>query len=216
MVGIYKITSPSGKVYIGQSWDILRRFSDYKKTNGNKQPALFNSFKKYDISNHSFLIVHELPIDVTQEVLNQYEIFYWSQYKDCGFKIMNVREPGSKGKHNTETKSKMSKSAKGKNTWSKNRLVSEETKLKLSNAHKGKVFTEEHKLKIKNAKKVISEETKQKLREAWKKRVVSEQTRRKISQALKGNKYALGKKHSEETKEKIRTSIKITKSKKLK
>lgn len=213
MVGIYKITSPSGKVYIGQSWNILRRFNDYKKTQASKQPILYNSFKKYDISNHNFLIVHELPADVTQEILNQYEIFYWCQYKDCGFEIMNVREPGSKGKHSDETKSKMSKSAKGKNTWVKGRLVSEETKLKLSNAHKGKVFTEEHKLKIKNAKKVISEETKQKLREAWKKRVVSEETKKKISQALKGNKYALGKKHSEETKEKIRTSLKITKNK---
>ena len=55
------------------------------------------------------MIVHELPIDVTQEILNQYEIFYWKQYKDCGFKVMNVREPGSKGKHNSETKLKMSK-----------------------------------------------------------------------------------------------------------
>lgn len=25
MIGIYKITSPSGKIYIGQSWDIVFR-----------------------------------------------------------------------------------------------------------------------------------------------------------------------------------------------
>lgn len=215
MVGIYKITSPSGRIYIGQSWNILRRFNDYKKTKGKKQPTLYNSFKKYNINNHDFKIIHELPVDVTQEILNQYEIFYWNHYKNSGFKIMNIREPGSKGKHSDETKAKMSKAAKGKHTWLKGRSVSKETRLKISKAHKGKIFTEEHKLKIKNGKKIISEETKQKLRKAWEKRIISEETKKKISQALRGNKYRLGKKHSEEIKEKIRNTIKITLSKKL-
>ena len=31
MIGIYKITSPTGKIYIGQSINLKRRFRDYKK-----------------------------------------------------------------------------------------------------------------------------------------------------------------------------------------
>lgn len=43
MIGIYKITSPSGKVYIGQSVNIERRFLDYKKSLKNTQIKLYNS-----------------------------------------------------------------------------------------------------------------------------------------------------------------------------
>ena len=47
-IGIYKITSPSGKVYIGQSWDIKKRFSKYRSLQSvYKQRVLFNSFKKH-------------------------------------------------------------------------------------------------------------------------------------------------------------------------
>lgn len=38
--GIYKITSPSGKIYIGQSIDIKRRWLDYKTRVNCTQRAL--------------------------------------------------------------------------------------------------------------------------------------------------------------------------------
>lgn len=47
MIGIYKITSPSGKIYIGQSVNIERRFLDYKKSLKKSQIKLYNSIKKY-------------------------------------------------------------------------------------------------------------------------------------------------------------------------
>ena len=41
LIGIYKITSPSNKIYIGQSLDIDRRFKTYKNINKVKrQPAI--------------------------------------------------------------------------------------------------------------------------------------------------------------------------------
>lgn len=53
IIGIYKITSPSGKIYIGQSRDLDKRLKSYKcgssKTKG--QPKLYNSFEKYGIDN---------------------------------------------------------------------------------------------------------------------------------------------------------------------
>lgn len=77
-----------------------------------------------------------------------------------------------------ETKLKISKSHKGLNTWSfgnKNKLgkhLSEESKKRLSESHKGKKLSKVHKLKISESNKG---------------RMVSELTRQKISQANKGN-----------------------------
>jgi hypothetical protein len=45
VVGIYKITSPSGKIYIDQSWDIGMRRYKYKSNNLKGQVKLTNSFK---------------------------------------------------------------------------------------------------------------------------------------------------------------------------
>ena len=45
-IGIYKITSPSNKIYIGKSNNINRRFKEYIKLRCKQQPKLYNSFKK--------------------------------------------------------------------------------------------------------------------------------------------------------------------------
>ena len=208
MVGIYKIESPSGKIYIGQSWNIEFRFNQYKQLKCKRQLSLYNSLIKYGFDNHVINVIHELPADISQEVIDIYEIIYWKQYKDLNHNMLNIRQPGSRGKHSEETKKKMSESSKGKNTWTKGRKLSEAQKIKLSEDRKGKPKSEEHKQKIRDAKRITSEETRQKMRDAWEKRIVSDETKKKISQALKGNTYALGKKHSEDTKKKIKDSLK--------
>ena len=106
MVGIYKVTNPSGKVYIGQSLRIESRLNCYRSMNCKNQRHLYNSILKHGWDKHSFEIIHQLPEDVTQEVLNAYETFYWQQYKDCKVKMLNIREPGSKGRISEETKLK--------------------------------------------------------------------------------------------------------------
>ena len=107
MVGIYKITSPTGKIYIGQSWDITQRKGYYRNLKCIHQPKLHSSLVKHGWNEHTFKLVHKLPEDTTQEVLNQYEMLYWQQYLDCGFEMMNVKEPGSRGKHSSETIQKL-------------------------------------------------------------------------------------------------------------
>ena len=46
MIGIYKITNPSNKVYIGQSTNIKERFRKYSKLSNKRQIKLYNSFQK--------------------------------------------------------------------------------------------------------------------------------------------------------------------------
>lgn len=78
MIGIYKITIPTGRVYIGQSENIKRRFKQYKGLhNCKEQPRLFNSFKKYGVENHIFKIIEICDFDE----LNKKER-YWQEYYD--------------------------------------------------------------------------------------------------------------------------------------
>ena len=108
--GIYKWTSPSGKVYVGQSLDLKRRLSTYKQPKQKRQPKLYNSFKKYGVGNHEFEILEECSI----ESLNVRER-YWQDYYDVlGINGLNCRLTGiddRTGKLSEETIEKMKKSA---------------------------------------------------------------------------------------------------------
>lgn len=82
MIGIYKIVSPTGRVYVGQSRDIVRRQKTYKSLtrSNNKQVRLYRSFIKYGIEAHIFDIIEEC----TFEELNNRERFWQDYYKVLG------------------------------------------------------------------------------------------------------------------------------------
>jgi group I intron endonuclease len=91
MIGIYKITSPTERVYIGQSINIESRKKYYTYINNNGQPKLYNSLLKYGFDNHTFEIIEECTI----EQLNERETYYkqieldkiqgdWSKVLFCG------------------------------------------------------------------------------------------------------------------------------------
>lgn len=136
MVGIYKIISPTGKVYIGQSWNLKQRVYTYKKLKCLRQPKLYNSLAKYGWINHLFEVIHTLPQDTTQEILNYYEIFYWQECVSREIDMLNVKEPGSNGKHSQASKQKIADSKRGKKR-------SIETKEKVSKALKGREVSKE-------------------------------------------------------------------------
>jgi len=129
IIGIYKITSPSNKVYIGQSIDIETRWNQYRNLNCKDQPKLYNSLIKHGIEQHTFEIIECCNI----ELLNERER-YWQDFYD----VLN-RNKGLNCKL-TETNEK-------------NGAHCEDTKLKISQKHKGKKFSDESKKKMSETKK---------------------------------------------------------------
>lgn len=75
--GIYKITSPTGRVYVGQSKDINKRWSYYKTLNCKYQTKLYHSLKKHGVENHKFEIVCEC----NELHLNEYEVYYINKFE---------------------------------------------------------------------------------------------------------------------------------------
>lgn len=165
MIGIYKITSPSGRVYIGQSKNIKKRFSGYKRMKSSCQSRLHASFLKYGVDNHTFEVIEECEF----LQLNKRERFYQDMYDVLGPNGLNCVLTS------TDTLPE---------------VKSEETRKKLSISNTGKTHTEEarKKVSIANIGKVLSEESRKKLSEARKGMVFSEETKRRISESKKGKK----------------------------
>lgn len=114
MIGIYKITSPSGKVYIGQSTDIEKRFKYYKYNHFSKQLRLYNSIQKYGYENHSFDVLCECE----EFELNDKERYYQEYYNaigDNGLNCVLVNSSNSPKKMSEESKRKISIKNKGEN-----------------------------------------------------------------------------------------------------
>lgn len=170
MVGIYKITNPKGKVYIGQSSDISKRFKQYRKGGGKKQVRLYRSFQKYGIGLHVFEVVEECE----ESLLNNRERYWQEFYNVIGKRGLNCKlvqtedKPARLSEHTKQLIGQNSgKARKGKslskshkesirnslNTSEvfKQALKSEERSGKISKALQGRSLTQEHKDSLKEA-----------------------------------------------------------------
>ena len=62
--GIYKITSPSGKIYIGESLNLKQRCLTYLNPNRlKKQRAIYNSLIKDSVESHEIEIIELCEVD---------------------------------------------------------------------------------------------------------------------------------------------------------
>lgn len=174
MIGIYKITSPSGKVYIGQSWNIFKRFDSHKRILHKRKCKFYSSLKSYGWENHVKSIIHELPEDFNdQEILDNYEILYMELYEACGIELLNLKTGGSHGKHNEETKLKIGKASLG-NKYSVGKKLSEEHKELLRMKASLRKHSKESILKMCRIQQQRSQKTKDKLSKSLKGRKPSE------------------------------------------
>ena len=62
MVGIYKITNPEGKAYIGLSKEIEKRWKSHKNLQFQGNELLRESLIKYGGDSHSFEVIEEIDI----------------------------------------------------------------------------------------------------------------------------------------------------------
>ena len=175
MIGIYKITCLiTNKIYIGQSINIEYRFNQYKYGSAKNQIKLYNSLKKYGILNHKFEIIETFN-KFDKELLTEREQYFMDYHRENGWVLLNVKEAGSNGRHNNDTKLKIGESNKIKLKGrklsqehidniskslinNKRRLgtkVSDSTKEKMKNSHKGVRKSMTHIQNISNAKKKI-------------------------------------------------------------
>jgi group I intron endonuclease len=225
MIGIYKITSPSNKIYIGQSVNIEKRFTTYKRLDCKNQNILYKSLIKYGVENHIFEILQECSIELLNERERYYQDLFLIKNKTLNCKLTNTNDKS--GVLSDETKLKISLSNKGKKRSQEHKDIlrlmrlgskmSNDTKLKISKANLGKVgamlnkkHSEETKdlIKINNCKywigKERSFETKNKISKKLIGRKFCELTKKNMS--INNAKYWLGKSLSQEHKEKIKNS----------
>ncbi len=180
--GIYKGTNIVNKKHIiGQSVNIYHRWVEHKcylRKNKHPNPHLQYAWNKYGEQNFKFEIILECP----EEKLNEEEIRLIKEYNSNDRRYgYNIEEGGNGHPCSEETKRKMSKAHKN---------ISEETKRKISKAQKGKVIPEETRKKISKSLtgRKMSEETKKRMSKAQKNKKHTEETKRKISEAHMGKK----------------------------
>lgn len=159
MIGIYSITNiANNKKYIGQSVDVKTRIRNHKwalRHNQHQNDHLQKSFNKYGEDCFIFDVICECEEDRLDELERYYIEYYdcmnpskgynaesggslnkhWSE--ELTLKMKEIRSHkennGMYGKHHTEeTKEIMRQKALG-------RVLSQETKDKLSESHKGKL-----------------------------------------------------------------------------
>lgn len=212
MIGIYKITSPSGKVYIGQTIDHERRFKHYKLLRCKEQPRIYKSLLKYGADDHKFELIKEC----IKDELTFWERYFQESFNSTGKNGLNcilVKTDEFSGGHSQETKDKISESLKGYKPskkqvdrlieYNKTRVISDETRYKLGNGRRGKKQSIEHieksaiartglkrsnetKNKIsKSMKLTCTDEWRANLSSKLKGRVITEEWRKKLSDAAK-------------------------------
>ena len=171
--GIYKIKSPSNKVYIGQSINIEKRKRIYKYYDSyvnSHGPKIHNSLNKYGFENHIFEVIEECSIEDLDSRETYWKMYYlekvsndWSKVLFCG-----LYDNGG-GPKSEETKRRISEAKKGTKGRPKgikmpkeygDSIRSEERNIKIGLGNIGKLrpqvgdalrgipLTEQHKMKI--------------------------------------------------------------------
>lgn len=183
---IYKITSPSNRVYVGLTLDIKRRENDYKKHACKNQVLLYRSLLKYGFNSHKFQIIDSFESNTD-----------YAYGKEISFIKSNMcnrsKYPENDGLNSV-----------GGGRGSIGRKMSDETKEKIRQANLGKKYSDETKKKLseqRQGKKIKSGWTDEKKDALRKKKIGfrhTNETKYKISASQIGHKRGVGKKQTQE------------------
>lgn len=169
---IYKYTSPSGKVYIGQTIHQKQRRNSFLNINRSYGGIKIDRARlKYGVESFDYKILCNVEANSKQElgfILNRLEKMYIKKYDSLynGYNC-NIGGGSAKGYKHTD-----------------------EQRTKISDALKGRCFTDEHKANLKKSfiGKTLSNETKKKMSDARKGRryVMSDYQKECISKSKQG------------------------------
>jgi group I intron endonuclease len=186
--GIYGISgvlpSPSFQtpIYIGSAVDIFHRINDEHllilNRDAHVNKPLQNYYNKYGKENLVVWCMEEVEPEkkILLKTEQKYIDYYGVAQDGRAFNIQPTAGNSMGVKLTEEHKRKISESLR-------KRIITEETRKKISKINKGRKFSEEHCRKISEHAKarVLSEETKKKLSIAFKGRIISPETHEKIS-----------------------------------
>lgn len=151
MTGVYKFTNiVTGKVYIGSSSNIIRRYENHiHSLRGNRSDLvkLQNSVNKYGICNFTFSITEF--VDDIKDLLEREEYwitFYDSTNQEKGYNIRSIPNSNLGFKQSKETKAQISSSLTG-------RECSKDTRKKIANSLIGSKRSKQSKEKMSIAAK---------------------------------------------------------------
>lgn len=160
---IYKITSPTGRIYVGKTTSLNNRITAYRNLNLGirKQKMIYNSIMKYGWNSHKFEVLAEVPIDVLSEkekqMIQEFNSYHYNNPNGMnltlgGDGVLGRRDSEETKKrradkirgrhHREESKILMSLRKKGKPSRNKGVPCSEEAKLKISQANIGRSKSE--------------------------------------------------------------------------
>lgn len=134
--GIYKITSPTGRVYIGEAKMLRHRCLAYTNPNKvRKQRAIYNSLVKYGVDSHRIEILEFTKVDL----LLERERFYQELYDSVnnGLNCFFTQTETKKKKWSEKTKEIMSEKQKGENNSFFGKKHTEESLRKIGESSKG-------------------------------------------------------------------------------
>ena len=200
--GVYKVISPSGKVYIGQSVNLENRFYKYSKLRCERQPKLYSSLSKYGPENYEVEILEE---SFNIDYLNKMEMYYISLIKGDMLN-MTLGGDGSTKLGNIICELLYGRNLNGEsiNKLSKTFNISSTTVIKLIE----RVGTPIVKSKEENIKAFV--EFNKSRPDYMKGRRHTEETKLKLSITKKGKPGTwVGRKHSEESKLKLSNNRKL-------
>jgi len=167
MIGIYKIANTeNGKIYIGSSTCISRRFKQHIKClkgGYHRNKYLQQSFNKHGIGCFKFTILEECNLENLLELETNYILKFNSFKREIGYNILIDASHSRLGvKHSLETKNKISLIQKGK------KLSLDHKKIVVKNLINWSIFTDEQKESMREKKRIFSEQDKQNIIQLYK------------------------------------------------
>lgn len=138
---IYKITSPTDKIYIGSTTDFKNRVYKYRRCLCKDQTRLYNSIKKYGFDNHILEIIEECD----EFLLNERER-YWQEHYNVlsknGLNCLYVETTSKKRKLSNKTKNKIRLANLGEKNSMYGKTHTKEARDKISKSNKGRINSE--------------------------------------------------------------------------